>query len=320
MGRYRIARVIDQFGWAYHFIAQEHAKYSKHEIIPVKYSNVDVENYDLIYIHSPDICTPQIKRIVNTCRETGVKVVGAYAGDPAYWASSVVRIYDHLDLAVGISPETYRFCKESYPDRSIFLPESVDDGFFVGRGGRDKCGFVVGWAGGLHKQAKRSHLLNKLIFPVSCQANWNPREFVEERNQNHMVDFYNEIDVLVLTSRTECQPRVVLEAMSCGKAVVATNVGSVKFLIPENFVVPKNPEDLMLAEMNKKLRLLSENKQMLIDVGNINRKHIEKCFSWKATVAYWDLVFENVISGNTAAAISVSEMYLKNNGLDKFLR
>ena len=319
MSQYKIARVVDQFGWAYHFIAKEHAKYSKHQIIPVKYDSVDVENYDLIYIHSPNICTYQIDRIVKNCQERGVKLIGAYAGDPAYWDNSVKKTYDHVDLAVGISPETYRFCLENYPGKTVFLPESIDDEFFVKTIDRGKWNFVVGWAGGLHKKVKRSHLLNKIKFPVRRQADWKVDEFVESRTQDHMVNFYNEIDVLVLTSITECQPRVVLEAMSCGKSVVATDVGNIRMLLDEKWIVPKYPEDLMASEMNRKLEILHNEKVEFLESAQRNREYVSKYFSWKANVQYWDLVFECVIHGDIESAIKISNMFLDNNNLRKFL-
>lgn len=319
MNRYKIARIIDQMGWCYHFIAREHAKYSKHQIIPVKYDNVDVENYDLVYIHSPNICTHKIEKIVENCKNHGVKLIGGYAGDPAYWGNAVKKNYDHLDLAVGISPETYSYCVKNYPGKAIFMPESIDDEFFVKRVDRGKWNFVIGWAGGLHKQVKRSHLLKKLRYPVKVQSKWDVREFVESRTQGHMVDFYNEIDLLVLTSVTECQPRVVLEAMSCGKPVISTDVGNIRMLLDERWIVPRLPEDVMLNEMNDRLDVMRNDKKAMVDAGERNREYISKCFSWKANVAYWDLVFENVIKGDIDGAITVSEMYLTNNNLKGFL-
>lgn len=319
MARYKIARVIDQFGWCYNFIANEHAKYSKHEIIPVKYDEINVEEYDMVYIHSPDICTPQIERICNNCKACNIPVIGGYAGDPAYWTNFVHKVYEHIDLAVGISPQTYKFCIENYPGRAIFMPESVDNKFFVKGEDRGKYNFVVGWAGGLHKQVKRSHILDRLKYPVKKQAKWDVKEFVKDRTQNHMVDFYHGIDVLVVTSITECQPRVVLEAMACGKIVVSTDVGNIRMLIDEQWIVPKIPETLVIKEMNDRLRMLEENRSLRIEIAERNIEHVGKCFSWQSNVAYWDLVFESVIKKDVRTAVGISEIYLKNNELKKFL-
>jgi len=315
----KIARVCDQWGWCYHFISREHAKFSRHEIIPVKYNEVSPIDYDLIYIHSPDICTPYVEKICQECKENNIPVIGGYAGDPAYWANVSKKTYDHIDLAVGISPQTYQFCVENYPGKAIFLPESIDNEFFINRG-FDTSKNLVGWAGGLHKQVKRSHLLNKIKYPVMRQSKWDIHEFVEGRTQEHMVDFYNNINVLILTSITECQPRVVLEAMSCGRAVVATDVGNMRMLLDEQWIVPKSPDDVMLREMNEKLDILLTNKKLMLETSARNSNHINEYFSWKRNVQYWDFVFESVASGDIEYAIKTANFYLAKNKLDKFLR
>ena len=49
--------------------------------------------------------------------------------------------------------------------------------------------------------------------------------FAGEVTQEELIDYYNAADLLVLASRSEGMPNVVLESLSCGTPVVATDVG-----------------------------------------------------------------------------------------------
>jgi glycosyltransferase involved in cell wall biosynthesis len=82
---------------------------------------------------------------------------------------------------------------------------------------------------------------------------------------------------LVHTSDSEGCPNVVMEAMACGRAVVATDVGDVPSLIEEGktgFVVPRGDEETFLARM---VTLMTDS-DMCRRMGEAGRAKAEQQF------------------------------------------
>jgi len=317
----KIAKVVDQFGWAYYFLDKEQQKYSRHQIVIQKHNKVDFDGLDAVYIHGPDI-SPEALEVCLQARDLGITVIGGHAGP-----ITNMPLYPYLDMAVGISPQTFRFCQEHYDCPAIFLPEGVDTKFFVPlrrgqvvptwgktrwyvatpsenlpipslskHGDQVTTDLIVGWAG-RKDDVKRTHLLEQLDFKVQIQSQ-HGKQFFVERSLNHMLRFYNSIDVFALVSSSECMPRVVLEACSCGIPVVCTDVGSIRMILGSDWIIPVNPERAVIDEMNKRLHTL-ENKDLRRRVGFENRQRIEKSLSWKVLAPYWDAAFIAAVEQNT---------------------
>jgi glycosyltransferase involved in cell wall biosynthesis len=222
----------------------------------------------------------------------------------------------------------------NYSCPSIFLPEGVDTSFFVPfrrdraistwrkcnwrcagekspipsvtkRGGT-RHSLIVGWAGRLDN-VKRPHLLDQLDFKVNIQSQHGAQYFVE-RSLDHMLRFYNSIDVLVLTSLSECMPRVVLEACACSIPVVCTDVGSIRMILDSKWIVPVNPESVVIEEMNKRLHLLGD-KDLRDRVGDANRKRVEKTLSWKNLMPFWDTAFLAAIQKDTSSIQQINQHF-----------
>lgn len=71
-----------------------------------------------------------------------------------------------------------------------------------------------------------------------------------------MLEFYRDIDALVLSSRTEGFPNVVAEAMCYGKPVITTDVGDAAAVVAKTgFVVPPHDTEMLAASMRKMLDL-----------------------------------------------------------------
>jgi glycosyltransferase involved in cell wall biosynthesis len=83
---------------------------------------------------------------------------------------------------------------------------------------------------------------------------------------------------LAHTSDIEGCPNVVMEAMACGRAVVATNVGDIPFLVEEGktgFIVDRRDD----SELVDRLATLINNRSLCSDMGEAGRVKAEREFA-----------------------------------------
>ncbi|SMO66657.1 glycosyltransferase family 4 protein [Melghirimyces algeriensis] len=92
-------------------------------------------------------------------------------------------------------------------------------------------------------------------------------QFVGRKPHDEIPWWINSCDVVVLPSLSEGLPSVLLEAMGCGKPVVATDVGGISEVLQHRktgfLVEPKNPEALAHCLST----LLVENEELARDMG-----------------------------------------------------
>ncbi len=82
---------------------------------------------------------------------------------------------------------------------------------------------------------------------------------------------------LVHSAESEGCPNVIMEAMACGRAVVATDAGDASYLIDDGktgFVVPKN-EETALADH---IATLLNNRELCRRMGDAGRRKAEQAF------------------------------------------
>lgn len=72
---------------------------------------------------------------------------------------------------------------------------------------------------------------------------------VGHKNQEEIIKLYNDSELFVLSSISEGFPKVILESMSCGCKIVATDVGSISQILKDtNFEIVKPYDEIQLKE------------------------------------------------------------------------
>ena len=102
-----------------------------------------------------------------------------------------------------------------------------------------------------------------------------------------LVQLYQNATVHVVPSHYEGLPTVLLEAMSCGVPVVATNVGGnsevVSSMVNGLLIPPKSPEN-----MAKAVSILLDDQALRERIGRAARRTIEEYYTW-------DKITENIM-------------------------
>jgi glycosyltransferase involved in cell wall biosynthesis len=96
-------------------------------------------------------------------------------------------------------------------------------------------------------------LKRKLIDQVEQHALSDRVHFFPPRPQGQLVEWYRAADLLVLPSRSEGIPNVLLEAMACGTPFVATRVGGVPEVSDPASLVPAEDPDALASRIQQVL-------------------------------------------------------------------
>ena len=109
-----------------------------------------------------------------------------------------------------------------------------------------------------------------------------------------MVDYYNDIDIIVCTSKIEGTPNPVLEGMACGNVVISTDVG----IVPD--ALGRKQSKFILEERSKeclkqKIIYLVEHREEFEELSKENLERI-KDWTWEKISQkmkkFFDYVFE----------------------------
>lgn len=113
-------------------------------------------------------------------------------------------------------------------------------------------------------------------------------------------DILKAIDIFVLSSLSEGLPIALIEAMSCGLSVVATDVGGVREVIQDGidgFIVP--PEDpFSLAE---RINLIIDNSSTMSTICENATKKVKSLFSKSVMIRRYEELYDYLLSKRNSA-------------------
>jgi D-inositol-3-phosphate glycosyltransferase len=118
--------------------------------------------------------------------------------------------------------------------------------------------------------------------------------FLGSRRQRELPTYYAASDVVVMPSYSESFGMVALEAMACGRPVIASRVGGLAYLVQDGLtgfhVQEGNPE-----EMAERLMSLFSDKPTLEQMGMTARSEAEK-YSWEGTAIQIENLYRHLVN------------------------
>lgn len=135
--------------------------------------------------------------------------------------------------------------------------------------------------------------LKELVNTMGIQENVIFTGRVERKK---LIQLYQGASVHVLPSVYEGLPTVLLEAMSCGLPVVATNIGGTRDVISSNenglLVPPRSPDDLAT-----KILMLLDDEALRKRLGHNARETVLRNFTWDLVADHFSNLYSKIYDG-----------------------
>lgn len=122
----------------------------------------------------------------------------------------------------------------------------------------------------------------------------NAQEFSFLGNRQDVQPFYQNADLLVLTSKFEGTPNVILEAMASGVPVIATKVGGIPEIVSDNCGILVNPENK--TEMFESAKKLILDKPLRQKFGEEGRKYVRQNHSLNSLQEQLTEVYQKILA------------------------
>lgn len=214
-------------------------------------------------------------------------------------------------IPIGVDLSIFKPCdkeEKKHIKKKIGLPE---DKFIIGSFQKDGNG----WREGLEpKLIKGPDIFCDCIerlskkYPLHILLTGPARGYVKKRliskgigythcflkHYSDIVNYYNALDIYLLTSRVEGGPQSILESMACKIPLVSTNMGMAADILTDN-------ENVLITEVEDVAGLVQKSSLLLEDGGVRERlinnafDHAQK-FDWKKIGRrYYDEIYSKLI-------------------------
>ena len=307
----RIMLISDVKGWGGWVRAQYIRKYLKDEydfnLLDADEFNEwekvseDLPKYDLYYfLFHTMLMKKSVKRLLNTDSKIITIVTGFptlknlfYARDKTNVERARKTFLQVANKCIAIyannkkSLEDLRYIYD--PRKTGYLPRGVDPAVFYPMTTTftrkdDENMFTIAYVG----KPVLEKGLREVIMPACEQASvriiFNDRNYEDALSPAEMNQFYNKADVYLVASTIDGTPNPALEAASCGKPIVANEIGNMPEFIKDGWNGFLIEGEMTINKYVKKLRWMKRNQLRSFEMGQNARLTVEQDWTWKRVV------------------------------------
>lgn len=306
----KVLLVCDRPYWAYDSIARALIKHNPYKELFLETFFIKggtdlrsvVEDYDMVFMLGWQLAGElQFLRVkkqfpfLDLSRVlTGIHSHHAWdnrATNPGENVSPPKRLVRFLNQFHAVNAVSFRLCslfKEAGLRNVFYTPNGVDTDIFRPVKPLFSTGKLrAGYSGSLKHDWRKG--ITEFMEPACEKAGIDLIKAMPTDDHyvplDSMPQFYNEIDVYLCASSSEGFSLSVLEAAACGRPVISTRVGGCEDLIVDGengFLVDRNVDAIA-----DKLKVLDENRELLIRMGRRNRAIVEERWSWAIRSEDW---------------------------------
>ena len=120
------------------------------------------------------------------------------------------------------------------------------------------------------------------------------KDFVLLGNKPDILPFYQNADLLVLPSKFEGTPNVILEAMACGLPIIATKVGGIPEIVSDKCGILVDPENK--TELFESVKKLILDKPLRRKLGEEGKKYVSRNHSLNSLQEQLTKVYQKILA------------------------
>ena len=180
-------------------------------------------------------------------------------------------------------------------DTNLFKFKGYDDDIY------SKKILNIGWVGNsnpnVHGINKGFNIIKETINSMDNKFIFIPQDIYICKQLSHeeMPEYYKNIDIIICFSCQEGTPNQILEASSCGKCWISTDVGIVGNLINNNYNLKVGIIiDRTVESLKNNLIYLYNNRNIIKEYGMNGRKLMELEWNWEKQSQQYSSFFEKI--------------------------